>query len=798
MKTRIIIALALLLALIPQANAASLVLTDTAVTLYGNNTYDYVQLVNSTINVAPMNATAGTGYLNITATYNITIDATSLINGTQRGYAGGAGGTAPNTCSGAASGGNGGQAGQGTGAGGNGTAGGTAEYGTHDYSGGGGGGGGGGASYASFSGNGSNGTAGVSYLQPGLGVNGIGGANGTVYGSASDFAYLIGSGAGGGGGGGILCKSSGGPVVGASGTNGRAGGAAIFLNSPNINILGNISAKGGNGGLGGAGGVAGGYKGGDGGNGSGASGGTILLNGTSVNMTGVINLSGGSGYTNGSGGRFKIFGNSILIYPSVIDVGTGTTYYNGTLYSTIQAYDWLTYAPISSFSANISNGTNSTLLSTTDGILEIAGNYPQGNINITLIKSGYQNLFLQGYSLNATSPFNLNISFGATTLLLCSGSEAGTIPVLNMSLLDEENSTAINGTIEITADISIPGETPRTNSFIFSNVVNASLCIATNNTYTMHAMLQYYATDYTSRTYFIDTNISNVTQFVNLYLLSSANSYSTLFFLRDEYNNPYTGAIIQVQRYFVGTNVYKTVAQCQSDYPTGKCATYMRIQDVYYRYIISMNQTVVRTTTPSQIVCTSFESITFCPPYPIPLSVSSQPSVNYFDRIGKVSVSVTVNNATNILSATVVDTSGTMTTSSLNVDKKGAMEFFNICNSTATSSATTFTCDLGNRSGNIYQYNFIGQFNGNNITLSSNILDYRTGAMDWGNLGPLMAFLIVATMFYLGIHHPVAALGYMCIGLVTVFLFGMTPLASGITTLIGVIIVFAIFAWKLK
>jgi hypothetical protein len=289
-----------------------------------------------------------------------------------------------------------------------------------------------------------------------------------------------------------------------------------------------------------------------------------------------------------------------------------------------------------------------------------------------------------------------------------------------------------------------------------------------------------------------------VTQQVDLYLLQSASSYSTIFFLRDEYNNPYTDAIIQVQRYFVGTNTYKTVAQCKSDNPTGKCTTYLKILDVYYRYIISKNQTVVRSTTPSTIVCTSFESITFCPPYPIPISISTLQTPNYFDRIGKVSVSVTVNNATNILSATVVDTSGTMTDATLNVEKQGAMEFFNICNSTAHSSALTFTCDLGNRTGNVYQYDFTGLFSGGNVTLSSAVLDYRSGAMDWGDYGPILAFLVIGTMYFLGRHHPVAAIGYMCLGLGVAFLLNMTPLASGITTLIGIIIVFAMIAWRLK
>ncbi|MEM5854215.1 MAG: DUF2341 domain-containing protein [Candidatus Aenigmatarchaeota archaeon] len=391
-----------------------------------------------------------------------------------------------------------------------------------------------------------------------------------------------------------------------------------------------------------------------------------------------------------------------------------------------------------------------------------------------------------------------NITVYKMVLTDCSASSISQTKALNFTLKDEENSNVLTGgTIEITNKITKTNELYREYAFKFSNISSASICIYPSwASYIDDAMIQYKATGYTSRTYFIYATISNTTQNVDLFLLPEGQSYSVIFFIRDENNNPVPDVIIKVQRYFVGENVYKTVAQCKSDNPDGKCATFLRILDVYYREILEKNLTVIKETTPSQIVCQPFESITFCPPYPIPISITTKVLEGIFKRMGNINYDCTINEETNILRCTVSDTSQLMTKAQFIVEKKGALKFETICNQTEFSSAITFTCDLGNRTGNIYRYQVLGYFSEPPVIIIQDILDYSVGLIAWGTIGLLLAFFITSSLFFVGIFNPVVAMIFAFLGLIVGYLFGMIPVS--ISSLIGLGLVVGIIIWKLR
>lgn len=186
------------------------------------------------------------------------------------------------------------------------------------------------------------------------GAGGSGGSGSPIVGTETGRYELIsggGAGGGGSGGSGYGCGSSqaGYPSLGGD----YSGGAAIRLESPVINISGEISVSGRNGGYGGKGGdarncgaQAGG--GGGGGGGGGAAAGMIILNGQTIDISNsnmlLVGGSGGpggaggpsiqyNGYAGkaggtGSGGRLKVFyTDEFLNEGMVLSLGSGGTSY---------------------------------------------------------------------------------------------------------------------------------------------------------------------------------------------------------------------------------------------------------------------------------------------------------------------------------------------------------------------------------------------------------------------------------------------------------------------------------------
>ena len=273
-------------------SAASLEINGSSQTLYGNISYDYVNITNGSIlYITAYNGTSGTGTLNLTVLYDVNIDATSSINGVGRGYLGGGISNYANYC---------GKGGTGPGAGATASSCATS-----------GGGGGGGAGYGSNGGAGGNG-----YIP--------GGAGGSTYGTIDGLNIQMGSGAGG----------AGTNVDNQNGAAGSPGGAAVNIKAANnITISGTINMNGSVGGnsIGSAGAASGG--------GGGASGGGILINGKTVNINSAkLYLSGGVGGTGvvgggtgsiGGGGRLKVFHMNVLSNTSTVVV-SGTAYYEKT------------------------------------------------------------------------------------------------------------------------------------------------------------------------------------------------------------------------------------------------------------------------------------------------------------------------------------------------------------------------------------------------------------------------------------------------------------------------------------
>jgi hypothetical protein len=304
-------------------------------------------------------------------------------------------------------------------------------------------------------------------------------------------------------------------------------------------------------------------------------------------------------------------------------------------------------------------------------------------------------------------------------------------------------------------------------------------------------MIQYYKTGYKDRSYFIHTNISNSTTGTNLYLLDENLGSVIIVYVRDENGNKVQNAIVKIQRYYVGSNSYKTVAQVKTDYE-GKGVTFLRVNEIYYRFIIEKNFVVLRETQPTIITCTTGG----CPPYPVTLSISEQQPAKYFQYLGKIAYSCQLNEETNVLRCTVDDTSQLMQKARLLVEQKGALKFDTLCDNICESSACTLTCDLGNRTNKLYRYQLFAYFSEPPIILEQGVLDYLTGIIFWGSQGLLIGFFLVSTLFFVGIWNPVVAMIFAFLGIIVGYAMGMIPVS--VSSLIGLGLAIGILIYKMR
>lgn len=440
--------------------------------------------------------------------------------------------------------------------------------------------------------------------------------------------------------------------------------------------------------------------------------------------------------------------------------------------------------------------------------------YSYGDFNVTL-NVGTTTNTNDTYVINST----ITVSFDGRTRPISTENDNVTIHKIILTdcatvtntttmiflLKNEETDAAVNGTIEMFHNVS-NGDFNREYNFTFSNVTNATVCInPAFATYHVDSWLHYFATGFSVRDYFLDQEISNVTSTINLYLLENAYSYLSIFFLRDEQNDAVTDAIIQIQRYFVGTNTYKTVGQCRSSNPDGTCGTYLRAYDVYYNYIVIKDGEVLTTTESAQILPRTFESITSNPPFPIPITVEQRVDDLYFRMYGNVAAACT--NTSSTVSCTLTDTSGLMLNGRLVVTKELSLSpyFETVCDTNETGSSVVLGCNLGNTTGNRYFYTLYGNFTDTNlggyrsIPLETGELDFTDVRYDWDSLRFLVGILMVVGFFGIGLATrdlPLAV--WLGIGLAPAILYWIDVLNISFTTLMGWEVAVLVIVWGLS
>lgn len=312
----------------------------------------------------------------------------------------------------------------------------------------------------------------------------------------------------------------------------------------------------------------------------------------------------------------------------------------------------------------------------------------------------FTNSYVKGdFTSGAYNQVN-NLTQEIYTMSLTDCSAPYNTTALNFSFYNETTNTTMNASAESTFTLR-SGAVIRNLSLISQNTADFLVCLnPPNETILTNATIAYNKTDYPTRNYFlVNANLTNVTQYVTLYLIDAASSTSVYINAKDTVGSAYKNVIFKVLRYFIGTNEMRLVEESKSG-EEGNAPIRLVETSVNYKFIGELDGVVVFSSDLMRIVCTSTPcAIQFTIP---PANIGNS---NPYTAINGFSNFFTWDNETKIASLVYNDVTGVTPTLRFLVKKDSTRGVLTICNSTATSASGSISCNLSSYpEGTAYLY----------------------------------------------------------------------------------------------
>lgn len=417
---------------------------------------------------------------------------------------------------------------------------------------------------------------------------------------------------------------------------------------------------------------------------------------------------------------------------------------------------------------------------------------PAGVWNYTYATNATLEVSYGGKTLNRTLGMTpINITAYKWALTNCSG-WTGNATSLTFTFLREEDGSDEWADMEGTFHAWNQARTmEETYSFTWNGTHVATLCIYPNTTVLVDSVQLYRnETDgLPQRSYFLDNaSVSNESQNVYLYLVNGSDAKLTDITVQDYGGQPVTSAFLSFMRYYPGQNVYRTVAMAFTD-ENGETNVYLVPNDVYYKVQIIRDHAVYYTTSEFTISCGATAST--CE-RGIILSTAYGKYYSYAD---KLAYSCDFVDATNTSRCTVTDTSGLMQSANMKVEKFGIFAASTVCDTTLSTSSGTLLCSVGSEAGDYVTTLYADMGDGERVLLEQTSKTLG-GQAPYGDLGVLLALLIVLTLAFAGLWNPVVAEVFAFLGLLLSVVMGLVFITWG--SLVGLLVVAAIHAYKMR
>jgi len=418
------------------------------------------------------------------------------------------------------------------------------------------------------------------------------------------------------------------------------------------------------------------------------------------------------------------------------------------------------------------------------------------------ISSKYYN---DTYFFNETMNYTQTIS--AVNIYDCEGSTNATSAMIyNFTLWDEFSDDQLHNQSSNTSDTSIkidmnyfkddPNQYKNL-SIIAENASNLTICInPEDSTYNHTSTIDYGGPGYDRRQYYFNKdNFDNITDHIRLYLLGVAKAPSAIIFtVKDDDGNVLENYIIDIEKYFVGTDNHTTIGMLKTN-ADGQDSIYLQQNEPHYKFIITNADTdsIVYTSADTKITSTA-----------VTLTVGATSWGGTIYKFKETEYSLVFSNATRTFTLTYANKDGDVEKICLRVSQErrsGTVLQGETCSSEEIDTLTQSVSGMGVFTANVYQR--IASDSGERLDIP---IDYpltsltQDDRLDFssaiGNEGLVVAIFLILTISLVMIWSPSAAVAASLIGLTISFMFGLIHI--GIGSLIGLIIVGIFMVVRLK
>ncbi len=366
---------------------------------------------------------------------------------------------------------------------------------------------------------------------------------------------------------------------------------------------------------------------------------------------------------------------------------------------------------------------------------------------------------------------------------------------LNFTAYDEVNLTRVSPfDFDGTFDFWLGGGTVKRNNSFSSNQTELTLCIAPQNkTFYTDAIISYgdKAGVYKDRNYYFDDKvITNSTQNISLYLLSTSVDTTFILEVEDESLVAVADALIFIQRYYPGEDIYRTVQIARTD-ENGESVGFFETETVDYKFIIKKAGVTLLETGKQKVVPKTT-------PYTLTFKIGEglvKPWKEFEDK-EELEVDLFFNKSTNITTFTYTDTSGTFSQARLLVLLENASSDNTIiCNKTFALTSGTLTCNITGYAGSFVAQVFITRTAGEYLVKAIRFEVSKLG-VSFGKLGIFLGFLVILIAGMAFLWNTTAGIVAINAAIILTNLIGLV--SFGLTFIFSVIAISIVLIWLMK
>lgn len=368
-----------------------------------------------------------------------------------------------------------------------------------------------------------------------------------------------------------------------------------------------------------------------------------------------------------------------------------------------------------------------------------------------------------------------------------------TVPFLNFTIYDERNLTKIESKFDGTLDYGVT-----TLSQVLSydsdtvDENNYTICLSPPSaTFNARAYVEWdAATEYEQEGYYlIKTVLTNQTTDIGIYLLLDAFSTEYDLTVRDEAYEPIEGAVVHVERYYPGANVWRVVESVKTDVD-GQTVAHLESINANYRFAVYINDALAYRTVPTVVSCQSL-------PCSVIITLPAQAAAGLlpFNELSDITYSLTWNATSHNVTYFYTDTDAEASGGRLRVVQiAGIGATSEVCDTSSAAIAGALTCSLVNvKNGTFVATAYITR-GGTNYTIDSLTFGKSYDSVGVvGKSGLLFAgLLLIACVLFIP-FKPVLSIVMALVALVALNLLGFVAIGGSATFALVFVAIFILW-----